>query len=316
MSNVIWPDVVIEKRYESILNTKLDLQRFLSVDYDLAENSGMKKTIVKKTVSGDVEDLAMGYGNSGYIEVGTSSADYEVGVTQGRFAYFDEEAMKDDKVVEAGLEGLAETMINDFNNKAIDEWEKATLVKFDSEWKFADVVDALAMMNLEGEEGFFMLINPAQVAAFRKNLKDDLKYVEAFVRSGYIGSVCGVPVYVSKAVSADNAILAHRDAVTLFIKKGVEREAERDANTRKNTEYIRKVALVALTDASKVVILTSAEDPATGYTALAEQPEDWASKYYTDYYFIDGEGLEAEMKLIPQGTGAPEFVAGKFYSAD
>lgn len=171
-------------------------------------------------------------------------------------------------------------------------------------------------MNLEGEEGFFMLINPAQVAAFRKNLKDSLQYVEAFVRSGYIGSVCGVPVYVSKAASAGNAILAHRDAVTLFIKRGVEREAERDANTRKNTEYIRKVALVALTDATKVVVLTSSADPTTGYTALSVQPEDWASKYYTDYYFLDGEGLEAEMKLIPQGTGAPEFVAGKFYSAD
>lgn len=316
MANVLFPDVVIEKRYESILNTKLDLQQFLTIDYDLAENSGMTKKVVSKHVEGDVEDLAMGEGNSGYIEVKTATNDYTVGVTQGRFAYYDEEAMSDDRVVEAGLEGLAETMINDFNNKAIDEWESADLVKFGASWSFNDVVDALAMMNLEGEEGFFMLINPAQVAAFRKNLKDSLQYVEAFVRSGYIGSVCGVPVYVSKAVTAGNAILAHRDAVTLFIKKGVEREAERDANTRKNTEYIRKVALVALTDATKVVILTSADDPATGYTALAVQPEDWATKYYTDYYFIDGEGLEAEMKLIPQGTGAPEFVAGKFYSQD
>lgn len=121
MSNVIFPDVVIEKRFESILNTKLDLQKFLSVDYDLAENSGMKKKIVKKTVTGDVEDLAMGYGNTGYIEVATSTEDYEVGVTQGRFAYYDEEAMQDDKVVESGLIGLAETMVNDFNNKAIGE---------------------------------------------------------------------------------------------------------------------------------------------------------------------------------------------------
>lgn len=261
MPNVLFADVVIEKKYDSVLATKLDLQKFLTVDYSLSENSGMKKKIVTKTVSGDVEDLAMGYGNTGYIEVGTSTKDYDVGVTQGRFAYYDEEAMQDDKVVEAGLTGIAEVMVNDFTSKAVDEWEKATLVKYSCSWTFDEVVDALAMMGLEDESGLFLLIHPDQVARFRKNLADDLKYVEGFVRTGYIGSVCGVPVYVSKAVTSGNAILASRDAVTLFIKKGVEREVERDANTRKNTEYIRKVALVALTDATKVVMLTENDEP-------------------------------------------------------
>lgn len=311
MANVLFPDVVIEKRFESILNTKLDLQRFLSVDYELAEKSGMKKTIVKKTVSGSVEDLGMGEGNTGYIEVGTSTADYEVGTTQGRFAYYDEEAMKDDKVVEAGLAGLAETMVNDFNNKAVAEWEKASLVKFGAQWTFDNIVDAIAMMNLEGEEGLFMLINPAQQAAFRKNLKDDLKYVEAFVRSGYIGSVCGVPVYVSKAIPAGEAVLAHKAAVTLFVKKGVEREHDRIANTRQSIEYIRKVALVALTDARKVVMLTAGADPTTGYTLLAEQPEGWST--YSDFYELDGVGINAEMKQLEAAT---TFVPNKFYSKD
>lgn len=262
MGNTLYPNVVIEKRYESILDTKLDLQRFMNVDYSLAENSGMKKTIVTKTVSGDVEDLDMTEGNTGYIEVGTTTKDYNVGVTQGRFAYYDEEAMKDDKVVEAGLTGLAETMVNDFTSKAVAEWKKATLKEYSCSWTFDEVVDAIAMMNLEDETGLFLLIHPDQVAVFRKNLADDLKYAEGFVRTGYIGSVCGVPVYVSKAVTSGYAVLASKDAVTLFIKKGVEREVERDANTRKNTEYIRKVALVALTDATKVVLLTEYDEPA------------------------------------------------------
>ena len=106
-----------------------------------------------------------------------------------------------------------------------------------------------------------MLISPAEKALFRKNLKSDLSYSEGYVRTGYIGTVCGVPVYVSKAIPAGKAFLATKEAVTLFIKKNVERELERDANTRKNVEYIRKVALVALTDATKVVMITSEDEP-------------------------------------------------------
>jgi hypothetical protein len=46
--------------------------------------------------------------------------------------------------------------------------------------------------------------------------------------------------------------------VRLFIKKGTEIEQERDANTRKNTVYTRKVALVALVDDRKLVKITEA----------------------------------------------------------
>jgi hypothetical protein len=50
-------------------------------------------------------------------------------------------------------------------------------------------------------------------------------------------------------------VLATRDAVTIFVKKGVEVENERDANTRRNDLYIRKVALVALTNEDKCIVL-------------------------------------------------------------
>ena len=111
-------------------------------------------------------------------------------------------------------------------------------------------------MNLEDETGLFLLISPADQANFRKALKDDLKYVEGFVRTGYIGSVCGVPVIVSKAVAKGKGYLATKDAITLFIKKDTEIEQERDANHRENSVFVRKVALVALTDATKLVKIT------------------------------------------------------------
>jgi hypothetical protein len=259
MAQTIYPAIVLENQYESVLTTLLDLQNFMTVDNSLTEQSGMKKRIIKKTVSGSVEDLDMTEGNTETIEVSTSYKDYDVGTTQGRFIYYDEEALQDANLVEAGLRGLAEKMVNDFVAKAVAEWEQTTHeVNYTGSIDFGTVVDALAELNLENEDGLFMLIAHAMVVAFRKALGDELKYVEAFVRSGYIGSVCGVPVYVSKAITDGEAIIGHKDAVRLFIKKGTEIEQERDANTRKNTVYTRKVALVALVDDRKLVKITEA----------------------------------------------------------
>ena len=105
-------------------------------------------------------------------------------------------------------------------------------------------------------DGGIILVGVADLAKFRKELADDLKYSEGFVRTGYVGSVCGVPVIVTKAITNGNIYLASKEAVTLFIKKDTEVEQERDANVRNNKVYIRKVAVVALTDENKVVKLT------------------------------------------------------------
>lgn len=255
MANQVYSNFVIEDQFESVLATKLDLQQFVTVDPSLTEDAGMTKYIAKRSVTGNVEDLTMGNGNTGDIEVTFSSTPYTVGVTQGRFSYYDEEAMTDPKVVDAGVAGLAEKMVNDFVAKAVAEWEKTSNTTTGT-LDFAGVVDALAALNLESEDGLFMLINPASLASFRKALKDELKFVEAFARTGYIGSVAGIPVYVSKAITGTNeAIIAHKDAVRLFIKKGTEIENERNANIRKNTIYSRKVAVVALVDDSKVIVV-------------------------------------------------------------
>jgi hypothetical protein len=147
-------------------------------------------------------------------------------------------------------------MTNKWTGLAIAEFEKASLEQAGAAWSFDVVVDAIAKMNLEDEAGLFLLISPADKAAFRKALKDDLSYSEGFVRTGYIGSVAGVPVVVTKAVPAGKGYLATKDAVTVFIKKQSETEYERDADTRNNSYWVRKVGVVALTDATKVVKVT------------------------------------------------------------
>ena len=256
MANQVYDNVVLANKIEDILTTAVDLTNYMTVDTSMTQEAGMKKKINTYKAQGNVETLAMGSGNTGDIEVSFATKEYEVETVQGRFQYYDEQAMTDPMVVQAGLEGIAKTMINDFTAKAIAEFDKATLTVQRSGFAFTDIVDAIAKLKTENEDGLFILVGVADLANFRKELKDDLKYNEDFVRTGYVGSVCGVPVIVTKAITNGNIYLASKEAVTLFIKKDTEVEQERDANVRNNKVYIRKVAVVALTDETKVVKLT------------------------------------------------------------
>jgi hypothetical protein len=106
----------------------------------------------------------------------------------------------------------------------------------------------------------FAFVSPKDVAKIRKALKDDLKYVEAFARQGYVGTVAGWNLYTKKDAVENTIVGGTREAVTLFNKKGTEVEqpprGSEDANVRKNTVISRKYYLAALTDATKAVKIT------------------------------------------------------------
>lgn len=256
MAHVVYENEILSNKINDILTTKVDINNYLTVDTSMSEQAGMKKVINTYTSTGAIEQLAMGEGNSAEIEVSFTPVEYDVLTYQGKFAFYDEQEMQDPMVVDTGLAHSADHMTNKFTELAIAEYDKASLAQSATAWSFDVVVDAIAKMNLEDEAGLFLLISPADKAAFRKALKDDLSYSEGFVRTGYIGSVAGVPVVVTKAVPAGKGYLATKEAVTLFIKKASETEYERDADTRKNSYWVRKVAVVALTDATKVVKVT------------------------------------------------------------
>lgn len=259
MAHTIYENIILSNKINDILTTQIDLNSYMTIDTSMTEQAGMKKVINTYTATGAVEELGMGEGNSTEITVSFVPTEYEVKTYQGKFAFYDEQEMTDPMVVDVGLEGSAKTMINTFTAKAVEEFGKATLSVPATAWNFEVVVDAIAKMNLESEEGLFLLISPADQANFRKELKDDLKYAEGFVRTGYIGSVCGVPVIVSKAVPAGTGFLATKEAVSVFIKKDTETEYKREPDTRHNAYWVRKVAVVALTDATKVVKITVSE---------------------------------------------------------
>jgi hypothetical protein len=128
---------------------------------------------------------------------------------------------------------------------------------------FGAFVDAQAKLDIEavdmGAPGTFALLNVASMAKVRKALGTNLQYVEAFARQGYVGTVAGTNLYVSKITPTDKVYLATKQAVTLFVKSGVEVEdyqiynrSSADADIRKNTIISRKYYIAALTDATKL----------------------------------------------------------------
>ena len=256
MAHQVYENVVLSNRINDILTTQVNLNNYMTIDNSLAENAGMKKKVITYTSTGNVEALGMGEGNTTSLEVKKTETEYDVKTYQGKFAFYDEQEMTDPMVVDTGLKHSADDMINAFTSMAVEEMEKATLEVTPSAWSFDVVVDAIAEMNLENETGLFLLISPTDKASFRKALKDDLSYSEAYVRAGYIGTVCGVPVVVSKAIPSGKGYLATKEAITVFVKKDTETEYERDADKRNNSYWVRKVAVVALTDATKIVKIT------------------------------------------------------------
>lgn len=255
-------NVIIQQKLENQLITALDMNQFITTDYSLSAQPGMSISVHTYKGTGNVEDLAMKSGNTGDIGVDFTETSYEVKTTQGRVTYYDEQQMNDPTAIDKAIQHLSEELTNDLTKKIVTELGKGTNVKNSFTWDFAGVVEAIASMPNETNTGLFMLINKEDYATLQKNLATSLQYVEDFARSGYVGSVAGVPIYVTAAVAKGTAYLATREAVTAFVKKGVETETERDANTRKNVIYGRKVMVVALTDDSKVVVLKTAASEA------------------------------------------------------
>lgn len=265
-THVIYDNFVLANEIEDQFNSHLDLMRFCTVDNSLVGVAGDKKIIHVYKATDGTEKLEMGEGNTKKIEVSYAPEEYVITLAQNRFPYYDEEVMKDPMVVQVGLGHAATDMFNTVNGEIFEEFNKASLRIYtgaSAAIDFGSFVDAVALLNLENLEGveIFGFVNPKDMAALRKTLKDDLKFVESFVRTGYVGTVAGVNLYTKKDAEEGTIIIGTKEAVTMFNKKGVEVEQERDANIRLNEIYSRKYYLAALTDATKAVKIVKGAQP-------------------------------------------------------
>lgn len=300
MPNLPYSNFFLSNEVEDQYNSLLDLQRFVKVDNGLVGAPGMVRKINIYSATDSVEKVALGVGNTLTTEAGYVQKEYEIATAQGRFAYYDEEAMADPFLVPVGVRHLGVDLFNTVNADVYAEWTSAPMVICPSNIDFDAFADACAMLDVENLEDLQInaFICAADVAALRKSLKTTLQYVEAFARQGYVGTVAGVNIYTKKDATPGTIVVATNTAVTIFNKKGVELEtparSNDEANIRQNWVYVRKYYITALTDATKAVQML------VGATATATS--DVTVQAGTDYYAKTGVGYT---KVTPVGTENP-----------
>lgn len=269
MAHVIYDNFYLSNEVEDQFNSHLNLQQFCTVDNSLVGTAGMERRINVYKATDGTEKLEMGQGNSKSIEVSFTEEKYKILMAQNKFQYYDEQAMIDPMLVPVGTKHMGTDMFNTINKDIFDEFNKATLKVEADKLNFGAFADAVASLNIDGTDNAaetiaprcFAFICPKDMATLRKNLAEELKYIEAFARSGYVGTVAGVNLYTKKDAVSGTIITATREAVTLFNKKGVEIEQKRDGDIRQNTIYSRKYYLAALTDETKAVKITFTDAP-------------------------------------------------------
>ena len=255
MANQVYDNFFLSNTVEDQFNSHLDLQQFCVVDNTLVGTAGMKRIIHTYRATNGTEKLTVGQGNSKSIEVSYTPVEYEIALAQNNFKWYDEHAMTDPMLVPVGMKHIGTDMYNTVQGDIYGEFSKTGVQVEATAFNFDAFVDASAALNREKIEGIeiFAFVAPADKAKVRKALKDELKYVESYARQGYIGSVAGINLYDKADATEGEIVVAIKGAVTIFNKKGVENELERDSNIRLNTAYSRKYYVVALTDESKAV---------------------------------------------------------------
>ena len=267
MANTVYPNKVIEAKAKDILTTQINARSMMTIDTSLTQNAGMVKTINTYTYTGAAEEVAAGSGNSTRGSIAYVGKDYTVKMVQQAFDYLDEDFMKDPVIVDFGIKGATSVMTNkmtsDFYSALATKGSGSTeLVKGITFAKgkalsYDVIVDAISELNLEDESKIFIVIPNAWKAALRKDADYKSAQMGEVIYNGQVGTICGIPVVATKALT-DKAYVMTNEAVTLFLKKDVEVEQDRDADKRKNSVYLRDCYVCALTDATKACKITEA----------------------------------------------------------
>ena len=264
MANTVYANKVLEAKAKDLLTTSINTRNLMTIDSDLVENAGMTKTINTYTYAGVAEELAAGVGNTkakrGNITY--TGNDYTVKMVQQAFDYTDEDFMKDPSIVDNMLKGANQVMINKMTSDFLTQVKGsgvtlgATFAK-NGKIGYDAIVDGISALNIEDESKLFIIIPNAWKADLRKDADYKSARMGEVIYNGQVGTIAGLPVIATKALD-DRALVMSKEAVKLFMKKDVEIEQDRNADTRTNSVYLRTAYVVALVDATKIAKITEA----------------------------------------------------------
>lgn len=167
----------------------------------------MKKVVNKYTYTGKVEKLAKAAKNTTKGKVTFTPVEYVVNRYQQTYDYNDMDVMQDPMVVDVASAGAATLMANQIKEEYFAElakisnshtYDNGTSPNYDT------IVDALATLDQEVEDGMFILMGNDMRAVFRKDADYKASRRGKSCIPGQFGTICGLPCLFFEAGPCQN----------------------------------------------------------------------------------------------------------------
>ena len=277
IADLIDPEVMADMISAKLPN-KIRVTPFAKVDNTLEGAEGDTITVPSFNYIGDAEDVAEGV-ECGTTKLTAGSRKAKVKKAMKAVELTDEAVLSGhgDPVGEAtnqlGL-SIASKVENDCIDALSDEDAEGRL-KYDgsaSEISYDGIVDALDVFEEEVNGEKAMFVHPKQVTTLRKDpdfISAD-KYNQQVVLRGEIGMIANTRIVPSRRVKSDstgnsylNPIIKletdeetedEASALTIYIKRNVNVETERDTLARKTIISVDEIYTTAVSNDSKVVL--------------------------------------------------------------
>ena len=277
LANMINPEVMSEM-ISAKVEKRISVVPFAKVDTTLTGQAGNTITIPVFGYIGDAANVEEG-ASIGAEQLTTTDKQFTVKKIGKGVDLTDEAILSGygDPVGEANRQ-LAMAIAQKIDQDAIDALYGASL-KFDgvaNKISYAGIVDAIDKFEEEYNTEKVMFIHPKQLSQLRKDT--DFTSADKYVNGNYIavngevGKIANCRVVVSKRVKEDDTHAGYvnpivkinfdteteesASALTIFLKKGVAVETDRDIDKQVNMIRASEHYICALTDESKVVLAT------------------------------------------------------------
>lgn len=278
LADVINPEVMADM-ISAVIPTKIVATPFARIDDTLQGKPGNTITVPQYAYIGDAEDIAEGV-KADTVKLTATSTEATVKKAVKALEITDEAKLSgygnpEAEAVSQLAKSIASKMDADVMG-AITDSSKVQLA-FDGSAKaisYEQVVDAIDVFGEEVNSEKVMFVNPAQVTTLRKdaNFISADKYgtgVSVMV-TGEIGRIANTRVvptkriektgttYVCPIVKLTNDAEAEESApaVTIYMKRGVNLESDRDILAKKDVYSVDQHYTAALTNTAKVVLAT------------------------------------------------------------
>ena len=274
LSNMINPEVMSEM-ISAKVSKRVAVMPFAKVDTTLQGQAGNTITIPVFGYIGDARDVSEGMG-IGASELSTTDKQFTVKKIGQGVDITDEAILSGygDPVGEANRQ-LANALAQKVDQDAIDALYGASLQYngIANKISYAGIVDAIDVFEEEYNTEKIIFVHPKQVSQLRKDA--DFTSADKYVNGNYvavngeIGKIANARVVVSKRVKEDDTHAGYVNpivkinfdaeteeatpALTIFLKRNVMVETDRDIDTQINRIRATENYVVALTDESKVV---------------------------------------------------------------